>query len=88
MSTLEGKTLDWKVPPVMGRSLHPGQLSVSLCAMSGLVPQISQFVTDREPTFGEDMPRGVGKAGRGSCGHPRCMKLSSGKVSGHNPLLP
>lgn len=89
MSTLEGKTFDWKMPPVLGRNLHPRQLSVSLCAMSGLVPQLPQFATDRELTLGEEwLAHGVGKAGEGSHGHPRCMKLSSGKGSGHGRLLP
>lgn len=63
MCTLEDKILDWKMPPVMGRSLHPGQFLVCPCAMSGLTPQLSQFATDREPAFGEDMRRSVGKAG-------------------------
>lgn len=44
MCTLEDKILDWKMPPVTGRNLHPGQL-VCRCAMSGLMPQLSQFAT-------------------------------------------
>lgn len=54
MSILEGKTFDWKMPPVLGRNLHRGQLSVSLCATSGLVPQLPQFATNRELTLGEE----------------------------------
>lgn len=89
VSTLEGETLNWKMPPARGRNFHPGQLSVSLCVqgLDSCLKFLHMQLTQRRHS--EKTCHAVwGRWGRGSRGHPYSIRLGSGKGSGCNPLYP